>query len=231
MKIRYLLLLLFFLFSDFVFTKTSEKIRESHFKSSIKSITTSTKMQMMKSTWNSHCPVSLNDLREVELTYWGFDDKSHQGILIVHKELAKEIVAIFRMLYVHKFPIQRMELMDVYYGDDVAAMMANNTSAFSCREVTGQPGVFSQHSYGRAIDINPLINPYVKGEQVLPIAGKPFMARNKTHRGKITKNSIIYNEFIKYGWDWGGDWFDVQDYQHFEKRAHNQKRNRYGYQK
>ncbi|AHE66939.1 hypothetical protein Loa_01386 [Legionella oakridgensis ATCC 33761 = DSM 21215] len=202
-------------------------IHEISFKSSIKPLSISTKLQMM----NSPCSFLYNDLREVKLSYWGFDEKTHQGTLIVNKELALEIVAIFRALYVHKFPIQRMELMEDYHGDDLAAMAANNTSAFNCREVTGQPSVLSQHSYGRAIDINPLINPYVKGEQILPVAGKPFVTRNKAYRGKITKDSFIYKEFIKYGWDWGGDWFDVQDYQHFEKRAHHQKRNRYGYPK
>ena len=122
-----------------------------------------------------------------------------------------------------------MRPMGAFNDDDEAAMAANNTSSFNCREVTGQPGVYSQHSYGRAIDINPLINPYVKETLVLPANGSQFVDRDISYPGKITKDSLIYREFVKHGWDWGGSWYDVQDYQHFEKRANGERRNPYGY--
>lgn len=109
-------------------------------------------------------------------------------------------------------------------------MEANNTSAFNCREVTNQPGEFSQHSYGRAIDINPLINPYVHGKSVSPKDGVIYVNPKKPALGKIVKGDIVYRTFIKYGWDWAGNWYDVQDYQHFEKRANGEKRNPYGYE-
>lgn len=139
------------------------------------------------------------------------------------------MVQIFKILYLNQFPIGKMEPMETFKGDDNAALIANNTSAFNCREVTGQPGIYSQHSYGRAIDINPKINPYVKGKFVLPQNGVPFVDRNKPFPGKITKASLIYKVFTQYGWDWGGNWYDVQDYQHFEKRANGEKRNPFGY--
>lgn len=186
-------------------------------------------MQMKKSTWRTHCPLPLQDLRLLKLSYWGFDHQTHQGSLIVNKVLAKEIVCIFKALYEHQFPIARMQLMDDYQGNDNAAMAANNTSAFNCRQLTGHPGYFSQHSYGRAIDINPIINPYVGKTATLPAEGVPFIDRNQTSPGKITKKSYIYKLFSYYGWDWGGHWIDVQDYQHFEKRAYGKKRNPYGY--
>jgi hypothetical protein len=143
--------------------------------------------------------------------------------------VAHEVVDIFKALYIHQFPIERMELMDVFKGSDDAAMDANNTSAFNCREVTGKPGIFSQHSYGRAIDINTLINPYVKGDKVLPSAGKRFADRSQYHPGIITKDSFIYKEFARRGWSWGGDWHDLKDFQHFEKRASDEKRDINGY--
>jgi hypothetical protein len=39
-------------------------------------------------------------------------------------------------------------------------MEDNNTSAFNCRDIPGtnEP---TQHAYGRAIDLNPLLNPSV----------------------------------------------------------------------
>ena len=60
-----------------------------------------------------------------------------------------------------RFPIEKMELIEAYDGDDFRSMDANNTSAFNCREVPEKPGVFSKHSYGAAIDINPRQNPYL----------------------------------------------------------------------
>ncbi len=227
MKISYL----FFqsmLISSFAFAH-AEKNRL--FASKITSIPQSIAKQMRQHTWHQGCPVSLEQLAYIRLSYWGFDQQPHTGELIVHKELADEVAAIFKMLYQHKFPIQRMELMDVFKGDDNASMAANNTSAFNCREVTERPGEYSQHSYGRAIDINPLINPYVKEEKILPTAGKAYVNRKQPFPGKITKGDFVYQEFIKYGWDWAGNWYDIQDYQHFEKRANGEKRNPYGYGK
>ncbi|MGL5741811.1 MAG: M15 family metallopeptidase [Legionella sp.] len=199
------------------------------FQSSISPIPQKIQEQMQQNTWRAGCPVPMNDLAYVRLSYWGFDEKTHTGTLIVNKELASEVVAIFKVLFDHKYPIQSMELMDVFKGDDNASMTANNTSAFNCRPVTDRPGEYSQHSYGRAIDINPLINPYVNGKKVQPTAGTPYVDRSKPVPGKIIKEDLVYQEFAKYGWDWAGNWYDVQDYQHFEKRANGEKRNPYEY--
>lgn len=207
---------------------TTSKQSEPTFESSITTIPINTQKIMQKYTWRSGCPVPLNDLAEIKLSYWGFDHKIHQGILIVNKTLATEVVSIFKAVYEHKFPIERMQTMDKFKGDDDAAMEVNNTSAFNCRSITGKPGVFSQHSYGNAIDINTLINPYIKGDKILPPAGKKYVDRTEYHPGKITKDSFIYNEFVKRGWSWGGNWHDLQDYQHFEKRLNNTKRDPYG---
>jgi hypothetical protein len=199
------------------------------FKSTIHSIPKNIAASMRQYTWHPGCPVPIEQLAYIKLNYWGFDQQSHTGSLIVNKVLAKEVVAIFKSLYEHHFPIQRMELMDTFKGDDNASMAANNTSAFNCREVTQRPGEYSQHSYGRAIDINPLLNPYVKSNEILPASAAIYATRDKPLPGKIIKGDHVYQEFKKYGWDWAGDWLDVQDYQHFEKRAHGEKRNPHGY--
>ena len=110
-----------------------------------------------------------------------------------------------------------MQLIDDFKGDDDLSMTENNTSAFNCRSVTGKPGIFSVHSYGRAIDINPKINPYIKGNLVLPENGRPYTDRTLTSPGIIKLNDFTYNSFIKKGWKWGGSWVSLKDYQHFEK--------------
>lgn len=184
---------------------------------------------MDMSKWPRGYPVSMSRLAYLKLKYWGYDDQEHVGELIVNKSLAKEVVEIFIELHKNKFPIQQMKLIYEFDNNDDASMEANNTSAFNCRPITDKPGMFSQHSYGYAIDINPLTNPYVKESKnlVLPSQGKQFVDRSIPAKGKITKESLIYKLFTDRGWDWGGNWYDLQDFQHFEKRA-GAKRNPFG---
>ena len=171
------------------------------------------------SKWPSGYPVPISGLAYLKLKYWGYDNKEHIGELIVNKSLAKEVVEIFTELYKIKFPIEQMRLIHEFKNDDDASMEANNTSAFNCRAITGKPGIFSQHSYGNAIDINPFTNPYVKQSKqlILPKGAEKFADRNTDAQGKITKDSQVYKLFTDRGWDWGGNWHDLQDYQHFEK--------------
>jgi hypothetical protein len=168
-------------------------------------------------TWHPGCPVAPEDLRRLTLTYLDFERRQHTGILLVNKDLADEAVRIFQSLFQHGFLIERMEPIEDYGGDDDASMAANNTSAFNCRDATGKPGIFSNHSWGRAIDINPLTNPYVKGDKVLPPAGRPYLDRTRAFKGSLLKDGFVVREFEKAGWTWGGRWPDRQDYQHFEK--------------
>jgi cell wall-associated NlpC family hydrolase len=196
----------------------------TRFVSNITPLPASVKQQMQKYTWHKGCPVGLNDLDYVKLSYWGFDNKPHQGVLIVNKYLAPEIVAIFKDLYQHGFPIQKMRPMYLYKGNDNASMLANNTVAFGCRKQVDFPDLFSIHSYGGAIDINPLLNPYVNGNKVLPPESRKYLSKNI--KGRITSNGIVVKDFAKYGWVWGGSdsWsqYDIHDYQHFEKPFNKQ---------
>jgi hypothetical protein len=169
-------------------------------------------------TWHAGCPVAPDNLRQLTVTYLDFNGNRRTGTLIMNKDLADETLRIFRSLLDHGFLIERMTPIEDYGGDDDASMAANNTSAFNCRDATGKPGVFSNHSWGRAIDINPLTNPYVKGDKVLPPSGRKYLDRSKAFPGSILANSFIVHEFEKAGWTWGGSWPDRQDYQHFEKR-------------
>ena len=157
------------------------------------------------------------DLRQLQLPYRDFEGRSRTGILIVHKDFSKEVTDIFGQLFDHGFPIARMEPVDDFGGSDDRSMEANNTSAFNCRDVTGQPGKFSNHSWGRAIDINPLTNPYVKGDKVLPPQGREFLDRTRDYPGAVLADSFIVRLFAEHGWNWGGSWTDRKDYQHFEK--------------
>src|SRR5439155_8618399 len=136
-------------------------------------------------SWHPGCPVPLEDLRQVTLSHWGFDGRTHLGTIVVNGDVAAVVVAVFLRLFRARFPIQRMEPVDAFGGDDDRVMAANDTSGFNCRAATGQPGVWSEHSFGRAIDVNPIQNPYVDGATVLPPAGRAFLDRSGHGMGMI----------------------------------------------
>lgn len=173
--------------------------------------------RMIGTTWHNGCPVPPSDLRELTLSYWDFQAHPQTGTLIVNKAVSRDVRKIFHKLFRHGFMIERMEPIENYGGSDERSMEANNTSSFNCRDITGQVGKFSNHSWGRAIDINPLTNPYVKGSIVLPKGANTYLDRNRVYIGGIMTNSYIVRLFEKKHWTWGGTWHDRQDYQHFEK--------------
>ncbi len=141
-------------------------------------------------SWRLGCPVGLDDLRLLTVSYWGFDGQPHAGNLVVHRDHAAALLAAFHSLFDQHFPIERIQLVDDFGADDAASMAANNTSAFNCRAIDGHPGVWSEHSYGWAVDINPVQNPWVRGIQVDPPGRRPLRrplragARHDPRRGR-----------------------------------------------
>jgi hypothetical protein len=75
--------------------------------------------------------------------------------------------------------------------------------------------VWSQHAYGRAIDVNPVENPYVDGSYVSPPNGEPYADRSDVRPGMIFERDLVWRAFHRIGWEWGGTWSSAQDYQHF----------------
>lgn len=165
------------------------------------------------------CKIAYDDLRYISIKYYDYDGKIHEdGELIVNKKLAKQITEIFYELYNNKYPFTSIKLVDDYGepGNDNLSMAANNTSAFNYRYVTGTKKL-SMHSYGAAIDINPMINPYIVGDRVAPTNGAKYADRSLKLPGMIDRNDLCYKIFKKYGWSWGGDFSGDKDYQHFSK--------------
>jgi hypothetical protein len=187
------------------------------FSSDVAAIDASTR-QRMSASWRPGCPVPLADLRLLRLSYWGFDGSAHSGELVVHADVADDVVGVFRRLFDARFPIRRMRLIDEYGADDGRSMAANNTSAFNCRRSTGDPSVWSEHAYGRAIDINPVQNPYVSSSGAVdPAAGAAYVGRPAGARGLIEAEGVVVKAFRSIGWGWGGDWTRSKDYQHFSR--------------
>ena len=174
--------------------------------------------RMWNVTISERSRLNFDDLSYLTLTYMGYDDCQHIGHLVVDKNLSDEVIGIFRELYEIGFPIEKMNLPCDYGGVDELSMEDNNTSAFNDRPIEGS-GALSYHQLGRAIDRNPLINPYIKAssQTVLPVTAEAYLDRTLDEKGMITEDSECVRIFKKYGWSWGGDWHSLKDYQHFEK--------------
>jgi D-alanyl-D-alanine carboxypeptidase-like protein len=172
-----------------------------------------TKAQLRYS-YRPGCPLGPSSLRSIRLSHWGFDGKPRSGVLVVHASVAADVVAVFRKLYAARFPIRRMVGVEVYRGSDDASMAADNTSGFNCRRV-GDSGSWSEHAYGKAIDVNPVENPYVHRGRVEPPAGKAYLDRSRRRRGMATRTGVLVRAFDEAGWHWGGRWQSSKDYQHF----------------
>lgn len=174
----------------------------------------------MTYTWNPDSPVPLEDLRYLSLTHYDFNGLIRQGEIVVHKETVEDFKYIFEKLFEAKFPIESMKIVDEFEGSDLKSMQANNTSAFYARKVAGT-NRWSNHSFGCAIDINPLLNPYSKEEFFTPPEAKQYLDRTLNKPGMITKDSYIYKLFKDRGWEWGGECFYERDKtidrHHFQK--------------
>ena len=167
-------------------------------------------------SWRDGCPVGPQDLRLLTVSYLGFDGSVGSGELVVHHEVVEDVRGVFRQLYEARYPIEQMQTIDRFDGDDDASMAVNNTSAFNCRPITGGTR-WSNHAYGRAVDINPRYNPYHRGSVVLPPDGEQFLDRSRYHPAFIREGDVVTRAFDAIGWRWGGRWTSLVDYQHFDQ--------------
>lgn len=169
-------------------------------------------------SWRPDCPVGPAQLRRVHLEHVGFDGQTHRGELIVHEDLVPEVVAIFEQLHQLGYPIEKMRPADHYASaDDELSMEDNNTSAFNCRSIPGTTR-WSLHAYGRAIDLNPLLNPCLyAGGYFEPKNAAAYLDRGRTDPGLVHSGDPAERAFTDRGWRWGGDWTSPIDYQHFER--------------
>jgi poly-gamma-glutamate synthesis protein (capsule biosynthesis protein) len=134
--------------------------------------------------------------------------------MVVHADAAQAVVDAFGRGYAARVVVERMRLVDEYAGDDARSMAANNTSAYNCRTVSGST-TWSQHAYGRALDVNPVQNPYVSGRAVEPEAGRAYVERTRVRPGMAVAGGPLVEAFAASGWGWGGAWSSSKDYQHF----------------
>ena len=177
--------------------------------------------RMQGKSYKAGCPVKRSELRYLRCLHRTSDGRALVGEMVLHQRIANDVLDILRQLFEARYPIERMQLIDNYDGDDGRSMAANNSSAFNYRKVPGK-AVLSRHAYGMAVDINPLYNPYIyhkNGRRIIdPKAGAPYADRSRKHPYMIHRNDLCHSLFRAKGFRWGGDWKYTKDYQHFDKR-------------
>lgn len=163
----------------------------------------------------------IESLAVLDIRYLGFDDKIHEGQIVIRKDLQEEMTYIFQQLLLDRFPIFKARPIVAYDWDDHKSIKDDNTSGFNYRNIYATDQL-SNHSYGIAIDINPLVNPYVTHDGTVRPAGPKY---NPAAKGAISDGDKTVRLFLDCGWEWGGHWqerYGYVDYQHFEKLIQRQ---------
>lgn len=155
----------------------------------------------------------IRELCLVDVFYYSFDGRLHQGQVIVHQSVRQDTEEIFAQIRRERFPIARAVPIVKYGWSDNASMADNNTSAFNYRRVAGTRRL-SRHATGHAVDINPRQNPviYRNGRK----SPKGAVYRPGTE-GTLSEDSPVVRAFIERGWRWGGHFENMMDAHHFQK--------------
>lgn len=160
------------------------------------------------SIWTQECPVRIEQLRLLEISHYNFLGNIVVGQLVVLDKIAENVLKIFEQLLIVKFPIQNIKPIDAYNGNDELSMESNNSSCFNFRPIAGSDRL-SIHSYGLAIDINPVQNPFIEINdktnivKIFPKEGGKYLNRGNIRAGMVEP---IVGIFKKHGFEWGGNW-------------------------
>jgi hypothetical protein len=169
---------------------------------------------LARSSWSEECPVTLDELRYLTVTHFGFDGRFHTGEIIVNTEVAEDVVDVFARLHEARFPIEQMKVTTLEEVDDHPTGDFNETGSFVCRPAVGSDN-WSAHAYGLAIDVNPFHNPYLKGDLVIPELASAYTDREDVRPGMIVTGDVVTGAFTDIGWSWGGNWNTLKDWMHF----------------
>ena len=192
----------------------SNSKRNSFVRLTFKTAVTTPTSTTLRYSYRSGCPVKPADLRVLKVPFRNFSDHDDYGTIVVRSNVVSAITAVFMAAHAKAWPIHRLTPVEAYQGSDPASMRADNTSAFNCRKVTGNPYRLSQHSYGNAIDINPFENPYVTASKVYPEGSGTYLNRGNHRKGMLRRGDPVESTMRSLGWPWGARW-QYPDYQHF----------------
>jgi len=185
------------------------------FGAEVLAISSEIRARMAGKSWredDARCP-RITELAYVRADHVTLDGGIARGELVVAAALARCAVELLRRLYALGFPIRQLRLVDDFGASDDASMAADNSSAFNFRVVAGTD-VLSQHALGRAIDINPVENPWRRPDRIIPAEGAAFADRADVRPGMIVRPGPVVAALDEQGWEWGGDWRHAFDDHH-----------------
>ena len=217
LAIKAILVFLFFFFPQRVVSQNGDTLRYKYYLFVAQPVPEMVQAQMQGHSMPQSATINFDELLYLTVYHYDYDGHKRKGELVCNKTIAHELLCIFRALFSRAYPINSIRLVDDFNADDEASMQANNTSCFNYRTVA-RSKTLSKHALGLAIDINLLENPYVKGSFVQPSTATVFVDRNKEFPHKIDETDFCKEVFESFGFQWGGYWRSVKDYQHFEKR-------------
>jgi poly-gamma-glutamate synthesis protein (capsule biosynthesis protein) len=170
--------------------------------------------RMTGASWRDdpRCP-RFEELAYLRVDHVTFDGGTARGELVVAAALAPRALELFRRLYALGFPIRQMRLVDDFGASDDASMSADNSSSFNFRLIAGTQ-LLSQHALGRAIDINPVENPWRRPDRLVPAEGQAFADRAVIRPGMFVRPGPVVAMLDEQGWEWGGDWQHAFDDHH-----------------
>jgi hypothetical protein len=178
--------------------------------------------EMRGTTWTRGCPVPLEDLRLLRFNYWGLGGEIKRGPMVVNASVAEDVLWVFEQLFDAGFPLKHVDLahpFNEHRWQTHPDSRHSVTASFDCRVVITPAGpgtTFSQHSYGLAIDVNPLQNPFVRADGwVRNRFAEPYVDRSADLPGMIHPDDVVVRSFAAIGWRWGGTWSGDKDYMHF----------------
>lgn len=177
-------------------------------------VVTNTTAADVSATYRAGCPVGPANLRTIRINQQGMDGKVHRGEIIVRDAHATRVVNVFTKVFEAGFPVAQMRNPNVWGGSDTAMMAANNTSAFNCRPVVGNPYAQSPHSYGIAVDVNPVQNPY-RDPNGKWWPSTQYVSRTPVVPGMLTSSSAPVTAFRANSFEWYSGW----DWHHFQYKA------------
>jgi hypothetical protein len=164
--------------------------------------------------WRSGCPGYRTSFRRVEVPYRGLDGQTHRGWVNVNADVATSTAKIFNTLYAKGFRMHRVEGIEMFGGWEWLGSKGNVSTALNCRKPSEQnsSNSSSPHAWGRALDLNPVQNPYIN-----PRTGTwdPNAPASSTAPGAIRYGGLAWTVLRSYDWYWSGTdaW---RDYMHFD---------------
>lgn len=105
-------------------------------------------------------------------------------------------------IYVRPATVEAVKAMSAVLARYGYRAYASQTGAYACRRIGGS-SQWSLHSYGIAVDINWLVNPYGGYRRHIPNHVARALTNIRTNNGRRV-------------WSWGGDWSGTKDWMHFQ---------------